>query len=167
MQIPCVQMQFVLFSCLLLRHCSKNCCYYRRHANLLFKNEQLRIKKKKKNLVRKLVLAGFRSLCEHRLSLYLLVKAAIQRNSRGTLQSFCACPCGLILQPSPWRKLPAGTCAHGKNTALNKGTFSNWRAIVSSFSSLPGWMWLSLWPRGSNCSWHQRNPMRGYWHSQN
>lgn len=28
-------------------------------------------------------------------------------------------------------------------------------------------MWLSLQPRGSNSSWHQRNPLRGFWHSQN
>lgn len=77
------------------------------------------------NLVRKLLLADFRSPSEHRLSLYLLVKAVIQRHSWRTLQFFCACPHGSILLLSPWRKLLAGTCAHGRNAALHKGVFSN------------------------------------------
>lgn len=113
------------------------------------------------NLVRKLLLAGFWGPCEHRLSLYLLIKAVIQRNSRRTPQTFCACPYGPVLQLGPWRKLSAGTWAHGKNAALNKGTFSNGE------QHFPHWMRLSLQPRESNCSLCQTIPLRGFWHSQN
>lgn len=79
------------------------------------------------------------------------------------LQYFWVCPHGPVFQLSPWRKLPVGTRARGRNASLNKDTLSDGE---QSFPYCPGGSGCSLQPRENNCSLCQQSPLRKSWHSQ-